>query len=302
MVGEPQRSRWMLGVSVVIGATLLAVRAVSRRESPVVRDIVRAPVIQVPAPVVEVIPQADSSAQESMLRRIAGVLALLGVITYVYLMVVYDRFYSVLHVDPADVGLGYASTLSRSSGLIVVVVAIIGFVLFLLRWILLSLVGTVLDPTIVAILALLVGVAVLWATLPVLAYPYTEPTREASLAAEAVLAGKPVAKVRLANLITVMDLRAEAVTLVAARSSAPAVTSLAKRTDLLYLGKADGTVVLFDPRARQPLHLPADVVVMRLSRPAPRQGRSPLCTLTAPPSWWHGPGWLRAILPQPHGC
>jgi hypothetical protein len=127
----------MLAVSVVIGATLLAVRAVSRRESPVVRDIVRAPVIQVPAPVVDVpepvvqvIPQADSSAQESMLRRIAGVLALLGIITYVYLMVVYDRFYSVLHVDPADVGLGYASTLSRSSGLIVIVVAIIGFVLF----------------------------------------------------------------------------------------------------------------------------------------------------------------------------
>jgi uncharacterized membrane protein YidH (DUF202 family) len=252
--------------------------------------------------------ESDSSARESTLRRVAGVLALLGVITYVYLTVVYDRFYSVLHVDPADVGLGYASTLSRSSGLILIVVAIIAVVLFLLRWIRTSLgaaVATALDYpplSIVAILALLVGVAELWATVPVLVYPYTEPTREASMAASAVLAGKPVAQVRLANLITVIDLRAEAVTLVAARSSNPAVTSPAKRTDLLYLGKADGTVVLYDPRARQALHLPADAVVMRLSRPAPRQGRSPLCTITPPPSWWHGPGWLRNILPEARGC
>jgi len=35
----------------------------------------------------------------------------------------------------------------------------------------------------------------------------------------------------------VIDLRAEAVTLVAAGSSNPAVTSLAKRTDPLYMGR-----------------------------------------------------------------
>jgi hypothetical protein len=316
MVGEPQRYRWMLAVSVAAGATLLAVRAASRREPPVVREIVREPVVEVPAPVVDVpepvvqvIPQESSgSAGESRLRRIAGVLALLGVITYVYLAIVYDRFYSVLHVDPADVGLGYATTLSRSIGLIVIVVVIIGVLLFLVRWIQMSLgvafaaVSEFLPLAVFAIPALLVGMAVLWAALPVLTYPYTEPTHEASMAAKAVMAGRPVAQVRLGNLITVIDLRAEAVTLVAAKSTDSAVRSLAKRTDLLYLGKADGTVVLFDPRARQALHLPADAVVMRLSRPAPRQGRSPLCTVTPPPSWWHGPGWLRDRLPQARGC
>lgn len=309
MVKPPQRWRWALGVSVVAGATLLAMRAASRQQSPVVREIVREPIVEVPAPVVEVIPQqSGSSARVSRLRRIAGVLALLGVITYVYLTVVYDRFYSVLHVDPADVGLGYATTLSRSSGLIVIVVAIIGALLFLLRWIRTSLVAAVAAVTdfpplaVVAIPALLVGVAALWAALPVLTSPYTEPTREASMAARAVLAGKPVAQVRLGNLTTVIDLRAEAVTLVAARPSSPGVTRLAKRTDLLYLGKADGTVVLFDPRARQALHLPADAMVMRLSRPAPRHGRSPLCTVTPPPSWWHGPGWLRDRIPRVRGC
>ena len=270
-----------------------------------VREIIREPVVEVPAPVVEVpAPVVEVISRESRLRRIAGVLALLGAVTYVYLAIVYDRFYSVLHVDPGDVGLGYATTLSRSSGLILIVVAIIGVPWFLLAWILGSMFAAASDPPSAdfAIPAALVGLVALWVALPVLTYAYTEPTHEASMAARAVLAGKPVAQVRLGNLITVIDLRAEAVTLVAARSSNPAVSSLAKRTDLLYLGKADGTVVLFDPRARQALHLPADAVVMRLSRPAPRQGRSPLCTITPPPSWWHGPGWLRDRLPQARGC
>jgi hypothetical protein len=96
MVAVPQRWRWVLGVSAVAGATLLAMRAASRQEPTVVREIVRepvvevpapvvevaAPVVEVPAPVVEVVPQESSSARESTLRRIAGVLALLGVVTY----------------------------------------------------------------------------------------------------------------------------------------------------------------------------------------------------------------------------
>jgi len=308
MVGRPKRWRWVLGIIAVAGAMLLAMRGASRQEPTVVREIVREPVVEVPAPVVEIVPQESSSARESTLRRIAGVLALLGVVTYAYLTVVYDRFYGVLHVDPADVGLGYATTLSRSIGLIVIAVAIIGVLLLLFLWIAASLgvafgAGTEFPHLLVVpILALLLGVAALWVIAPVLTYPYAEPTREASMAARAVLAGKPVAQVRLANLITVIDLRAEAVTLVAARPGNSAVTSLAKRTDLLYLGKADGTVVLFDPRARQALHLPADAALMRLSRPAPRQGRSPLCMVTPPPSWWHGPGWLRDRLPQARGC
>lgn len=106
---------------------------------------------------------------------------------------------------------------------------------------------------------------------------------------------------RLQQSGPLIDLRAEAVTLMAARPGDSAVRHLTKRTDLLYLGQADGTVVLFDPAARQALHLPADTVLMRLSRPAPRQGRSPFCTFTPPPRWWHGPGWLRARLYRARG-
>jgi hypothetical protein len=101
MVGWPQRCRWVLGVSAAVGATLLAIRAASRQESTVVREIIREPVVEVPAPVVEVpAPVVEVISRESRLRRIAGVLALLGAVTYVYLAIVYDRFYSVLHVDP----------------------------------------------------------------------------------------------------------------------------------------------------------------------------------------------------------
>jgi hypothetical protein len=98
MVGSPQRWRWVLGISAIAGATFLAGRAASRQEPTVVREIVRepvvevpvpvvevappavqidAPVVEVPAPVVQVVPQGSSSG-ESTLRRIAGVLALLG--------------------------------------------------------------------------------------------------------------------------------------------------------------------------------------------------------------------------------
>jgi len=306
MAGAPQRRSLVLAVGVVAGATLLAARAAARRQSPVVREIVREPVVEVHAPDVEVPEPVVQviSQPESRLRRIAGVLALLGVISYVYLAIVYDRFYSALHVDPGDVGLSYGTTLSRSSGLIVIAVASIGIALFLLIWIRGWMGAAIHERPLIFIAApaLLAGVVVLWGALPVLAYAYTEPTREASMAGRSVLAGKPVAQVRLGNLITVIDLRAEEVTLIAAGSSSSAVTRLAKRTDLLYLGQADGTVVLFDPRARQALHLPADAVLIRLSRPSPRQGRSPLCTVSPPPSWWHGPGWLRDMLPQARGC
>jgi hypothetical protein len=158
-------------------------RAASRQEPTVVREIVRepvvevpapvvnvpAPVVEVPAPVVEVVPQEpDSAARESLLRKIAGVLVLLGVIAYVYLItVIYDRFYSVLRVDPADVGLGYATTLSHSSGLIVIAAAIIGVLWFLLRLLPVLLIigiGSAGDnppSAVIGFLALVVGIATL---------------------------------------------------------------------------------------------------------------------------------------------
>jgi hypothetical protein len=126
-----QRYRWVLAVSVAAGAALLALRGISR---PVVREIVREPVVEVAAPDIQ-IPVEVASGGESRLRRIAALLALFGVVLYVYLTIVYDHFYRVLHVEPADVGLSYGTTLSRSSGLILVVVASAGAALFLLRWI-----------------------------------------------------------------------------------------------------------------------------------------------------------------------
>jgi len=316
VVGESERHRLALAISLAA----LALHMVSLRRARVVREIVHEPVVEVPAPVIEVpapvieVPApvvevtAVHGAPESRLRRIAALLALLGVILYVYLTVVYDHFYSVLHVEPSDVGLSYATTLSRSSGLIATVVAIVAGALFLLRWIRGSLrgIGMALDlPSFAAVptLALVAGVVLLWAGAPLLAYPITEPTREASVAAKAVLAGQPVAPVRLGP-IALMDLRAEAATVIpkGKPGDSPAVRDLAKRRNLLYLGQADGTVVLFDPTAHQALRLPTDAALLRLSRPAPAQARSLLCAMTPPPKWWHGPGWLRARLPRARGC
>jgi hypothetical protein len=137
-----QRYRWVLAVSVAAGAALLALHGMSPtggpRDRPRAVVEVAAPDIQVPvevtAPDIQV-PVEVATGGESRLRRIAALLALFGVVLYVYLTIVYDHFYSVLHVEPADVGLSYGTTLSRSSGLILVVVAIAGAALFLLRWI-----------------------------------------------------------------------------------------------------------------------------------------------------------------------
>jgi hypothetical protein len=217
-------------LALAVSLAALALHAVSLRRAQVVREIVHEPVVEVPAPVIEVAPPvvevpspvvevtAVHGAPESSLRRIAALLALLGVILYVYLTVVYDRFYSALHVEPSDVGLSYATTLSRSSGLIATVVIIVAGTWLLLRWIRGSLRGIVLDLELpplnaVAALALMAGVVLFWAFAPLLTYPIAEPTREASLAAKAVLAGKPVAPVRLGP-ITLMDLRAEAATVI----------------------------------------------------------------------------------------
>jgi hypothetical protein len=53
------------------------------------------------------------------------VITLGGIAVYGALNSAYDRFYGALGVDPSDIGLGYAQTLSRSVGFIVVFVFLV---------------------------------------------------------------------------------------------------------------------------------------------------------------------------------
>jgi hypothetical protein len=129
---------------------------------------------------------------------------------YGYLSYLNNRFYSQLAVDPSDVGLGYATTLARSGGLILVVVLAVGIAQYLLLRGLLGLMGGVFheSPSMFVVGGLLV--LLLWFALPVFLYPFTEPTREVDAAVRQAKVGLPVAPVRIYGAVAIMTLRADA--------------------------------------------------------------------------------------------
>ena len=48
-------------------------------------------------------------------------------------------------------------------------------------------------------------------------------------------------------------------------NDAPLLQELSKRSDLLYLGQANGTVVLYDSVQQQALYLPANAIILKIS-------------------------------------
>jgi hypothetical protein len=243
------------------------------------------------------VPLSESS--NSILRSIASVLAVLGIALYAYLTYIYQRFYSALDVTPSDVGFTYATTLARSIGLIVA--ALITYLgLIGLRWFLgglaVTAMGDFVGPLIVIPLAV-----ILWIVLPFVLYPLTEPAREADISAKQVMVGLPVAPVRLYG-VTIMDFRADSAAVAAngQPGASPAMDTLAATPGLVYLGRSEGVVVLYDSVNDQPVQVPANAAIMRLQRPVARQGRSPVCVLSpAVREWWQKPlvGPLRGWRP-----
>jgi hypothetical protein len=244
---------------------------------------------------------SESENNESILRRIAPILTVLGVGLYAYLTYVYQRLYTSMDIVPSDVGFTYATTLGPSTGLIVA-----GLITFMglvgLRVFLGALLTTVFFNDFIALVPTIVLLVVLWIALPFVLYPVTEPAREADIAARQVKVGLPVAPVHLFG-VTVMDFRADAadVEVNGKPGASPSADALATRTDLLYLGRTEGIVVLFDPASDQPIQVPANAIIVRLERPVARTGRSPVCVLDPTlREWWQKPlvGPLRRWRPR----
>jgi DNA invertase Pin-like site-specific DNA recombinase len=128
-----------------------------------------------------------------------------------------------------------------------------------------------------------------WFALPFVLYAVTEPGREADIAARQVKVGLAVAPVRVLGL-TVMEFRADSadVEVNGKPGTSRTADALAARTDLVYLGRTEGAVVLFDPARDQPIQVPANAVIIRLQRPPARNGRSPICVLTSTVREWVG--------------
>jgi hypothetical protein len=115
---------------------------------------------------------SDSETSDSFLRSIAPILAVLGVGFYAYLTYVYQRYYTALDVTPSDVGFTYATTLNRSTGLILAgLAAFVG--LFILRNLLGALLVSFIEPG--ELIAVIMLAVISWLVLPFVLYPVTEP-------------------------------------------------------------------------------------------------------------------------------
>jgi hypothetical protein len=102
--------------------------------------------------------------------------------------------------------------------------------------------------------------------------------------------------------VTIMDFRADSAAVAAngQPGASPAMDTLAATPGLVYLGRSEGVVVLYDSVNDQPVQVPANAAIMRLQRPVARQGRSPVCVLSpAVREWWQKPlvGPLRGWRP-----
>jgi hypothetical protein len=259
--------------------------------------------------------QQDKSPRQ-WLSDIPALLTAAGVVLYGMLNTAYSLFYGRIGVNPEDVGLGYAATISRSTGFVVIVVCVSALVLLPALWAyilnrqwrriaeegaevnrraaqvileqaggaqalkeaaksdeasadyLLEAVGQHMAAAREAeasrerprhsqrlpLLAILILLLVLMPLAPLLAYPRANEVRR----------GQEVSPVRVFG-ITVLAVRAShaAVRATGKPGETVAIDYLRSR-DLLYLGRTDGTIVLYDSRSDEVIHVPASLIVLQI--------------------------------------
>ena len=232
-------------------------------------------------------PTANSKSLpwQDVVGHLPAVLALGGVLVYAYLSIGYELFYSRLGVDANDVGLSYAGVLAHAVGFVVVY-------LFILTALYAGIVLAKVDlarqrgerdqqrgkkpaasrprPSFVATMAV-----VLLAIFIVNSLRY--PLLDAGDAARDVQTGRPVSPIRYAGesnsplpipRLPLLAIHADPATVEPAGKpgDAPAAERLHGR-ELLYLGRAHGTVVLYDPdpAVQQAVYVPASSIILRVS-------------------------------------
>jgi hypothetical protein len=188
-----------------------------------------------------------------------------GIIIYGILSFGYDRFYSRLGIDPAVVGLSYTSVLSRATGFVaaLLVPVIVSSVFFIRNW-----------RRRVVIFGGWVSGMIMVGLLFFLSLEYFGSAD----AAGAVKAGRPVAPLTAWGM-TALAIHADPVRIEAAGKvgEVPAIDRLVNRIDLLYIGQANGIVVLYDSSAQSALYLPSASIVMTESNCATKRSSDPRC-------------------------
>jgi hypothetical protein len=241
--------------------------------------------------------QQQVSPDQAWLRQVLGglssLLVLLGVLLYGCLSIIYGSFYEALGVNLSDVGLNYTGVLSNALSYVVILLFVLGcFALpLIVIWIFMEgfpraakgpwqgirrfLVLSITEGTRQCLrtwlgknprrwprnATLIAGTLILLLTVQQSAF--------SSLDAMQVRAGHPVITSPIIGPISleVFAIRADPVMVstVDKPDNSPIVKELTQQTNLLYLGQAGGTVVLYDPTQLQAIYLPASTVVLKIA-------------------------------------
>jgi hypothetical protein len=188
------------------------------------------------------------------------ILIILGVIWYGVISLMYAQFYTPLAVDPSEVGLSYAAALTSS----------IGTMLTIGPLILIPVVALVMGHPYkdVRMSRIFLGLMAFLIIIPI-AIGFSM-ANTASRAARSVQKGIPVYP---PTGLYPLAIRADPAVVTPAINAkgVPAIAALHQRS-LLYLGQANGIVVLYDFGTQQAVRVPATSVVLntincRLERP-----------------------------------
>lgn len=184
------------------------------------------------------------------------VVSLIGAVMYVGASLGQTAFYGRFGVDPAEVGLGYTETLTQL-GRVFLPVLVLGVVVFLMVASKINLPS--LDP--VGVVALLITITVLGLLVLTVGVPvwYTDK-------AEAVGRGEPLrpeADRLLTVVVNPLGIRAEPVRVTWTRRGGDDLYSFGSEKPI-YLGRADGVTVLYDPARERTVRVPdTEVVIVR---------------------------------------
>jgi hypothetical protein len=223
----------------------------------------------------------DKPLWRSMAEVITPALTVAGILLYVLLRSYYGQFYGALGVNPDDVGLGYASTLTTSAGLLIfTAIAAVLYPLIMTGAIYgifhiwrsrrdapnsLTTLYLELKPGFIRMIRILLPITTAIALLSLGVWYSSKATHYAN----AVKQGQAI---KFGTLpLTSFSIRATPakVRLVGKANEMPDIEMLRERSlqepPLLYLGHANGTAVLYDSTTQEAIYVPRSLITLMLS-------------------------------------
>jgi hypothetical protein len=176
-----------------------------------------------------------------------------GIPLYVFLWAAANAFYSRLGVEPAEVGLGYGSILIKSWGQLLILGSVAAVYLVVIRY----RPGWVRPAAVVLLVAFLAW----WVSLLVLSVSRSTDVRQGTLHTSTLL------------FVPVMPWSVWPATAAPAVESPPSKLMEITSHCIVYLGKAEGTTVLYDADLDTSLRVPSGQLILSVQS----RGQRPEC-------------------------